>query len=54
MHTEVTSHNDDTTAEQDRLNAYADQLRAQFTAMDTAVSGFKNDQSYLTRLFSTS
>jgi flagellar hook-associated protein 2 len=54
MQSEVTSLNDDTTAEQDRLNAYADQLRAQFTAMDTAVSGFKNDQSYLTRLFSTS
>jgi flagellar hook-associated protein 2 len=48
---QVSTLNDDATTEQNRLNAYSDQLKAQFTAMDTVVSGYKADANYLSRLY---
>ncbi|HVU01477.1 MAG TPA: flagellar filament capping protein FliD [Polyangiaceae bacterium] len=43
---------DDSAArEQSRLDAYADQLRKQFTQMDSLVSGTNTDLSYLTKFF---
>jgi flagellar capping protein FliD len=33
-----------------RINRYADQLRKQFTAMDTQVSAYNAQSSYLTQL----
>ncbi len=35
-------------SEETRINRYADQLRKQFTQMDTAVASYKNQSSYLT------
>ncbi len=40
--------------EQSRLDDYATQLRAQFTALDTTMSGTNQDMSYLTSFFGTS
>jgi flagellar hook-associated protein 2 len=39
--------------EQARLDDYATQLRAQFTALDTTMSGTNQDMSYLTSFFGT-
>jgi flagellar hook-associated protein 2 len=41
---------DDATAEQNRLNDYADQLRAQFTAMDTTVAANQAILSQLSKM----
>lgn len=35
-------------SEETRINRYADQLRKQFTQMDTAVASYKNQSTYLT------
>ncbi len=35
-------------SEETRINRYADQLRKQFTQMDTAVANYKNQSTYLT------
>lgn len=35
-------------SEETRINRYADQLRSQFTQMDTQVAAYKNQSSYLT------
>lgn len=40
--------------EQSRLDDYATQLRAQFTALDTTMSGTNQDMSYLTSFFGSS
>ncbi|HYP86708.1 MAG TPA: flagellar filament capping protein FliD, partial [Polyangiaceae bacterium] len=35
-------------SEETRINRYADQLRKQFTQMDTQVAAYKSQSSYLT------
>ncbi|HET9934237.1 MAG TPA: flagellar filament capping protein FliD, partial [Polyangiaceae bacterium] len=42
------------TAEQDRLNREADNLRKQFTAMDTTVAGNNAQLKYLQNLYTSS
>jgi len=42
---------DSANREQDRLDRYADSLRKQFTAMDTAVAANQSNLSYLQRLY---
>lgn len=51
MDSRAKSLGDSVTRENDRLQKYADDLRKQFTAMDTTVAGNNSDLSYLTKLY---
>lgn len=51
--TQLTDLGDQINTEQSRLDDYAAQLRAQFTALDTTMSGTNQDMSYLSSFFGT-
>jgi flagellar hook-associated protein 2 len=50
---ELSDLGDEIDTEQQRLDDYADQLRAQFTALDTSMSATNQQMSYLTSFFGT-
>lgn len=50
LNSQVNRLNDSAAAEQARLDAYAESLRKQFTAMDSTVAGYNSLSSYLNKL----
>ncbi|HTQ03414.1 MAG TPA: flagellar filament capping protein FliD [Polyangiaceae bacterium] len=53
MQQDLTDLGSEIDTEQQRLNDYADQLKAQFTQLDTLMSGTSQDMSYLSSFFGT-